>query len=124
MGYSTEFKGSLTVTPPLGPEAAARFNDFASTRHADSHGHLEPGMPGAWCQWIASPDGSEIRWDGNEKFYEAAAWMRYVLAHLVAATGSEASGIISAQGEEAPDRWRIVVKANEVKVQHGRVVYE
>ena len=33
------------------------------------------GQPSLWCGWIPNEDGTEIIWDGAEKFYEYVPWL-------------------------------------------------
>jgi hypothetical protein len=39
-------------------------------------------QPGLWCQWVISEDGTKLEWDGGEKFYEYAAWLKYYINHF------------------------------------------
>lgn len=126
MGYTTKFRGSFTVTPPLNPAQVAYINKFRETRRmkrdakitaarpdpirdavglpvgieggyfvgaagdfgqeGDGWGesrnatmkalgildYNDPpaGQPGLWCQWEVSEDGTAIKWDEEEKFYD------------------------------------------------------
>jgi hypothetical protein len=83
------------------------------------------GQPGLWCQWIATPDGKEIEWDGGEKFYHAAEWMLYLIEHFIGSDPKAktelsflqshiCNGEIEAQGEEYDDRWLLKVTDNQV----------
>ncbi|MFF3151845.1 hypothetical protein [Streptomyces sp. NPDC057910] len=106
MGYTTEFDGKVTITPPLNPSEIAYLRQFAETRRmrrangpyyidgtgpygqgfdADvTDGNRPPeGQPGLWCQWTPTSDGSALVWDGMEKFYEPVAWMSYVIEHFL-----------------------------------------
>lgn len=106
MGYSTEYTGTATITPPLNPTEIAYLTKFAETRRmhrdhgpyfiggsgilgqgrdADIRDYNRPpaGQPGLWCQWIPTDDGTALQWDGNEKFYEGPAWMQYLIDHFL-----------------------------------------
>ena len=106
MGYTTDFYGSVSVTPPLNQAEIDYLNLFASTRrmhrkegpyYAVDDGDLgqretsgvinfnEPaqGQPGLWCQWVPTEDGTAIEWDGGEKFYDAEVWMQYLIDHFL-----------------------------------------
>jgi hypothetical protein len=87
------------------------------------------GQPGLWCQWIPNDEGTVICWDGGEKFYDAAEWMKYLIDHFLK-PGCRAAvklpflqanhivnGVIHAQGEDSDDRWDLVVHANSVATQ-------
>jgi hypothetical protein len=114
MGYATRFAGTITVTPRLSPGEFAGLRRFADDRHDTD------GGPSYYCQWVPTADGAGIEWDGNEKFYEAEAWMRYLINRFLAPAGHVLNGVIQAQGEAAADRWDLVVKDNAV----SRVDYD
>jgi hypothetical protein len=159
MGYTTEFSGSVSINPPLNEAEIAFLNKFAEVRHMDrikgpyfvdgsdsfGQGHdgdirdyNRPGIgqPGLWCQWIPTEDGTEIEWDGGEKFYEATAWMEYIIDHFLSPTAvakdklpflqanHTVNGEIDADGEDSGDVWKLVVKNNKVTEKRGRVVYD
>lgn len=154
MGYTTEFTGHVTVTPPLNADEIAYLQKFNETRRmnrtkgpyyvqgsgfmgqghdADVLNHNEPpeGQPGLWCKWEPSLDGTQIQWDGAEKFYNPVEWMRYLIDHFLrpdapgktqtvdAATfftfgDHVVNGVIEAQGEESSDVWFLIVQDNVV----------
>lgn len=156
MGYTTEFSGHVTIDPPLNREEVTFLTKFAQTRRmnrlngpyfVDGSGDFgqgndpdivnfnEPatGQPGLWCQWVPNENGTTIEWDGNEKFYNSAEWMKYLIDHFLK-PGAIAdlpflqknhvvNGIIDAQGEEASDRWQIVVENNVVKTRQGLISF-
>jgi hypothetical protein len=145
MGYSTTFEGHVTITPPLNPHEIAYLHRFAdSRRHQRPEGpystldysysevprgdYSQPadGQPGLWCDWEPTGGGTAIRWNGSEKFYEATAWMQYLIDHFLkpdaAAKGQPGfeeftfdhmvNGVIHAQGDEPSDTWDLRVTAN------------
>jgi hypothetical protein len=149
MGYRTYFEGSISITPPLSHEEIAYLKTFAGTRRmnrregpyfAKDDGDLgqsrtpgiinfnEPpeGQPGLWCQWVPTDDGTELEWDGGERFYDAPEWMMYLIDHFLRPDclaalkvpgivgGHILNGTIKAQGEEMNDRWLLIVKNNKV----------
>ncbi len=162
MGYTTEFYGEVEIVPPLNDAEREYLLGFSRTRRMDrergpyfvggsgfrGQGHdpdvrnqnqAPEGQPGLWCHWVPSDDGSLLAWDEAEKFYEADAWMAYLIDHFLRA-GARASisgeeqfaaftfdhvlnGEIEAQGEELADRWLLRVEDNEVSVLPGRIVY-
>lgn len=77
------------------------------------------GQPGLWCQWIPTADGSAIKWDGNEKFYDYVDWLTYLIEHFLRPAGYQVSGHVDWQGEEAGDIGRIIVRDNEVWVREA-----
>lgn len=165
MGYTTDFSGHVTITPPLNADEIAYLKRFADTRHMnyvrgpyitdeDARridqgrgfvGDNDPcdGQPGLYCQWIPTDDGTGLRWDGGEKFYDSVEWMRYLINvflrpdailrnELVTNAYPDrfyadefvnftfdhvVNGVIEAQGEETSDHWWLIVKDNEVTVR-------
>lgn len=162
MGYTTQFTGRVTVTPPLnrheitylrrfsdsrrmdranGPYYAEPGRNFGQTHEPDVYDFNRPpeGQPELWCQWVPTADGTGLEWNGKEKFYSAAEWMRYLIDTFLrpgAALRRElrepvsgrvydkafrrftfshvVNGVIDAEGEEPDDIWRLVVRDNTV----------
>jgi hypothetical protein len=108
VGYTTQFHGSISVSPPLSAAEQEFLEQFANTRHmaraegpyfADGkfgHGdndhnpaivpdYNEPDRlhPGLWCHWISNDDGTAIEWDEGEKFYHSIEWMRFLIDHFL-----------------------------------------
>lgn len=157
MGYTTEFNGRIEVSPPLNKEEIEFLNKFNHSRRMDrakgpyyvdgsgSYGqgndpdirdyNAPPeGQPGLWCQWVPSEDGKYIEWDGGEKFYDSAEWMKYIIQHFIGPDpiakhelpflqGHDCNGEIDAQGEEVDDRWRLIVENSVVRVASGHIEY-
>jgi hypothetical protein len=149
MGYTTEFSGQIDVVPPLDKDEIAflkKFNQsrrmdrekgpyfvdgtdsYGQGRDADIRNYNEPpeGQPGLWCQWVPTECGCAIEWDGGEKFYDSAEWMKYIVEHFLKPGalaigkvpaikgGHVLNGEIMAQGEDSDDRWKLIVKDNVV----------
>ena len=158
MGYTTDFSGTFKVEPPLNQEEIAFLNKFSRTRRMEckqgpyyvdrgglagqDHDDKEitdynsppQGQPGLWCDWVASDDGTEIEWDGGEKFYHADKWIEYLIEHFVGPNPKAKShltfiqphvisGTVDAAGEVPDDRWRMVVTDSVVDVQKGTITY-
>lgn len=159
MGYTTYFDGAVSIHPPLNPEEVAFINKFSETRRMNrelgpyyvdgtgsfGQGHDSDiidfnsppeGQPGLWCHWVVNEEGTEIKWDGGEKFYHAELWMAYIIKHFLQPNcegkhnlpflqaNHFVNGTIEAQGEDHNDRWLLVVDDNMVSIQQGRVVYD
>ena len=154
MGYTTDFSGSVAVVPALNAEEIAYLKKFAQSRRVHctqgpyfvdrsgdffgqgSEGVLNfnaapEGQPGLWCQWIPTDDGTKIEWDGGEKFYGAASWMKYIIDHFIGPNpiaktalpflhGHTCNGEIEAQGEESDDKWLLIVKDNIVSIAESK----
>ncbi len=167
MGYTTDFYGSVVIEPALNEHEIAFLKDLARTRRMDrSKGPLyiddsgEPfgqtraddvidynsppkDQPGLWLQWEPNDEGTELSWDGGEKFYHAEEWMMYIVHNLLGPAALEyitthsdedkrlehftcnhtVNGVIEAYGEDRQDMWRIVVKNNVVSSEHAELVW-
>lgn len=158
MGYTTEFEGQIAIEPPLNAEELAYLNKFNDTRrmnrtkspyYVDGKGmagqdhetdivdyNSPAGQPGLWCGWKPNDAGDAIEWDGGEKFYDSAEWMKYLIEHFIGLDpiarrvdasmsflqGHVCNGEITAQGEDSDDKWKLIVKDNKVMV--ARVVID
>lgn len=147
MGYTTEFTGRVAIQPSLNPTEITYLRDFANSRRMnrpvgpyatsehsyselgfESYNRPPAGQPGLWCGWVPAADGTAIEWNGVEKFYEATAWMTYLIDHFLKPGGRAQdepgfehftfdhvlNGTIDAQGEDSDDTWQLIVKDNEV----------
>lgn len=166
VGYTTTFEGHFTVTPPLNEDEASYLAEFSASRRMDrekgpyfvrgsgdfGQGHDKDirnrnappeGQPGLWCQWVPEDGGDVIAWDGGEKFYNAEAWIKYLIDHFLKADPERdvaamieaderfatftfdhvVSGTVYAHGEYAEDRWAIEIEDNVVYVMQGATVY-
>lgn len=152
MGYTTEFAGNFRVSPPLNVEEIAYLNAFCGSRRmeraqgpyyvGEDEGGVanicQPpkGQPGPWCQWMPTDNGECIIWDGEQNFYEATEWIKYLINHFLksgaTAVGAIPSlkgghvldGEIEVQGMDVDDRWMIVIKNNEVSERMGHWVWD
>lgn len=79
------------------------------------------GQPGLWCKWEPAEGGTEIRWNGMEKFYDYA---QYLIDHFLSPWGYQLEGIVEYQGEDPDDFGRLYVNGGDTVVQRaGRRVY-
>jgi hypothetical protein len=161
MGYSTEFSGHFTITPPLNAAEVDYLRKFSDSRRfrrdASPDGApyaVEPsdftltgseaaelrasggnyngtpdGQPGLWCDWWPTTDGTAYVWNGSEKTYASAAWLRYLIEHFLGPDGAakgqpgfEAftfdhvlNGVVQAQGDDGDDRWALIIEDNTVE---------
>ncbi len=149
MGYNTDFEGRVIISPPLSAAEVAYLKNFSRTRHVkrtqspyyvDPSYSCEPDVidfnqphddkPNSFhCDWAPWEDGTALEWNGNEKFYEATAWMIYLIEHFLRPDchaaghvpgmvgGHICNGLIAAQGEDPADRWNLIVENNQVRVE-------
>jgi hypothetical protein len=81
-------------------------------------------QPGLWCQWTPDDDGTHLKWNEGEKFYEYTKWLEYLINKVLAPRGYTLHGDCAWQGEDSDDRGLIQVRANKVQVFRGRTVYD
>lgn len=81
-------------------------------------------VPALWCQWVLNDEGTEVEWDGGEKFYEYIAWIKYLITHFFQPWGIVLNGEVEWSGEERGDIGKIVITNNEVKVLEGSISYK
>jgi hypothetical protein len=107
---------------------------------ADMYGGQKPPpeLPGYWCQWVPTAAGDALISNGAEKFYAAEHWLAYLIDTFLRPGASirldpdpdwfrppvfahftcdhVLNGVVTAEGEEEDDRWRIEVRDNVVNV--------
>lgn len=161
MGYTTEFDGHINIAPPLNAQeikfirdhnATRRMkrnngayyvgstNNFGQDKEADIIEYNAPPEPqlSLWCGWTCNDEGTRIEWDGGEKFYSSAEWMKWLIEHILGDNplaktrtenmrflqGHTLNGEIQAQGEESDDKWLLTVKDNKIFISNAITKYE
>ena len=137
--YLTAFNRTRRMSYAAGPYCVDESSPLAEV-DTPSGGNTTPpeGQPGLWCQWVPCEGVTDagrvhpaaaLEWDGGEKFYESAEWMKYLIDHFLkpgaAAEGQPGfeeftfdhvcNGVIWAQGEDPDDKWKLIVDNNVVK---------
>lgn len=114
MGYTTTFQGKISITPEL----TAPQIRFIKSLH-DNLRDIAPADAKLYGldyqQWELNENLDGLEWDGGEKFYKADKCMEYLVAKTLEKFPElKFNGIITAQGEEFDDRWKLTVKNNKV----------
>lgn len=111
MGYSTDFTGALKFTRPMTPTELAYVETLMGfDLPEDFNGYIFPHGKPHYVQLEVSKDKTGIKWDGNEKFYDAVEAVNFVIDNArrqIADFGL--SGQMEAQGEEIGDHWFLVI---------------
>lgn len=153
MGYTTDFEGSFNITPVLSQKDNEFLTKFSETRRMARNVGPEYGIegefyvdgtgwagqdsdttvidynrppstqPGLWCQWVPTDDGSELVWDGGEKFYNYVEWLQYLIDKILAPRGYTLNGECQWFGENRDDVGVIIVKNNKVTTKVGKLTY-
>jgi hypothetical protein len=79
-------------------------------------------QPGLWCQWVLNENGTELEWDGGEKFYAYIDWLKYLIENFFEKWGIKLNGEIKWQGEDNGDVGKIIVRDNKVSI--AKIRYE
>ncbi len=146
MGYRTDFRGSFELDKPLDEETKTFLVKLNHTRRMARNLPEEYGVegelyvdgggdygqdreesivdyntppktqPGLWCQWVPNEDGTEIEWDGGEKFCCYVEWIEYLIEKVLAPKGYVLNGAVDWRGEEWDDSGTIVVADNSVSI--------
>lgn len=156
MGYTTDFRGALEITPPLNPKQVDYINLFCSTRrmkrdpkvlqemYKGKHGfngtygnkgeyfafddgnmgqkrdnsindfNSTGSIPGLWCNWKITEEGTNLEWNGGEKFYNYTEWLQFLITHFFTVWDVTLNGEIQWRGEEWDDNGTITVIKNLV----------
>lgn len=121
MGYNTDFFGSVEVDPPVDLFLATKLRDISASGDGIPDDGISDAPEYGWLQWILNEEGDEISWDGGEKFYDAAEWMKWLIDTHLAPAGHVCNGTIEARGDESDDHWFLIVENNQVYTQQGAV---
>ena len=73
-------------------------------------------MPGLWCGWKFSKDGSKLKWNKIEKFYCYIDWLKYIRDTFLIPLNIVISGSVNFQGEDEDDNGIIICTDNKIKV--------
>lgn len=101
MGYTTEFDGHFTLTPPPPAEVVLQLMDLAGVCKQDELG--DRSMPASYNQWELTRDRQHLQWDGGEKFYHYVEWLQWLMDHVLTPAGVTVSGTVDYSGEAVTD---------------------
>lgn len=154
MGYTTEFTGSFKLNKKLDQETHTFLRKLSETRRMKRHLPEKYGIegeffvdgsgfagqdrdpsiidynyppstqPSLWCNWTPTDDGTEIVWNGGEKFYEYIDWIKYIINKILNPRGYKLTGEVEWIGEDRDDLGKIIIKKNVIKIKTGKVTYE
>ena len=152
MGYTTVFDGAFDIKPKLKEKDKIFLHKFNGSRRVGwkdkgnefgtdgewytgggpnpdyndkgiiDYNNAPSTQPGLWCGWCPGPDGKELQWDGQEKFYEYIVWLKYLIDNYLAPRGYVLNGTCFWEGEEGEDKGKIIVKNNKVLVAQCKPV--
>lgn len=79
---------------------------------------------GLWCHWIPSEDGTEILWNGAEKFYEYIQWINYINENFLKPWGITIDGDVKWFGEDEEDIGIIVAKDGGISYRLKKITHQ
>jgi len=79
------------------------------------------GQPGLWCKWEPNKEGTKIRWNGMEKFYDYIDWLEYLINHFLEPWGYKLNGTVTWTGENPTDIGKIYVRDNVIEAKPGTI---
>lgn len=116
MGYSTIFTGSFRLNKPLTDELKQQWKAIYDNGVPKVK---EPLYPSDYLQWIFTPDGMEIKWDGEEKFYGYVIWLKWIVDKFLIPNGYILNGTVKYQADDDKDeRGFLIVQKNIIKKTH------
>jgi hypothetical protein len=80
-------------------------------------------QPSLWLQWVLNDEGTQLVWDGGEKFYKYIEWLEYLVQHFFEPWGIKLNGSVTWEGEESSDVGKIVITDNVIEVYEGQINY-
>jgi len=89
-----------------------------------AQGEVENGQPGLWCQLEINEDGTELSWNGAEKFYNYTAWLKYLIKNFFNPWKKKLTGELFWYGEDRDDIGKIKVRNNDVFVFDGDITFK
>ena len=113
MGYSTDFFGQFKIDPPLKLQTIIELDKICHRRHEwiKEEKRHEDNAPGYYCQWITNDCGTELSWDGNERFYGYVEWLEYLCKNMINPDGSKLMGNVCWRGDDCSGEDRGVIYA-------------
>jgi hypothetical protein len=152
MGYTTDFTGNFKINKKLDKQTYDLLTDLATTRRMvrnvegfgidgefytldrDDFGQgkniniVDYNKPprtqlSLWCHWIPTKDGTKIKFDGGEKFYNYGEWLTYLIDKVLAPNGYKLNGEAEWKSEDSSDLGIIRVIDNVILLHSSKVVY-
>ena len=123
MGYSTEFYGEFKLNRELSHKewlelrALASYNDSLYANYTDT----PETIPKSYLQWEPNEDGTAIRWNGGEKFYDYIHWLRWLTKRYLKPHGLVINGKIEWRGDEVADIGVITAVDNKITSKKTKI---
>jgi hypothetical protein len=79
-------------------------------------------QPELWCRWVPNESGTELAWDGTEKFHAYIEWLNYLHSNFLEPWGYTLSGSVSWKGEDLDDTGVITFNENILSSMSDREI--
>lgn len=73
-------------------------------------------QPGLWCGWVRNEEGTELIWDGGEKFSYYIQWLEWLIKNIFDKWDIKLNGLMFWKGEGNNDNGGITVMDSVVTV--------
>lgn len=125
MGYSTEFVGGFKLNRELTHKEWVELRKLGNEYDQDLYAQYTDTpetVPDSYLQWEPNDEGTEIVWNGGEKFYDYIHWLRWLIKHYLAPHGLVLNGKVEWRGDELEDIG--IIYANDNKITHHKTKIE
>ena len=109
------------------PPNQISFNDVKYTDYwKENQRRIDNGLcqPALLNGWVISDDGTELEWNGGEKFYYYTQWLQYMIDNFFSKWGIMLNGTVQWSGEETNDVGKIIVVDNFMEIFDGHVDFK
>lgn len=124
MGYTTSFQGGFELSRELTHKEWVELRELSEydrevyKRYTDT----PDTIPNSYLQWEPNEEGTEIVWNGGEKFYDYIHWLRWLAKHYLTPKGLMLNGEVRFQGEELEDTG--ILRAVDSKITSHKLKVE
>lgn len=127
MGHSTSFEGGLQFSRELTHKEWMELTRLGNYESYDDGYYAEftetpETIPQSYNQWEPNKEGTQLVWNGGEKFYDYVHWLRWLAKHYLTPKGIVLNGEIRFQGEEFGDVG--VITATNSTIKQKKLVVE
>ena len=121
MGYNTDFDGFFDLSRAL---TIKENNELEAINDKDwRDDHSRPDSYSFYCQWCSNDEGTQLIWNGREKFYGYIEWLEWLITNFFKPKHILLNGEVLWNGEEPMDLGKIIVKDSLIEVKKGSITY-
>ena len=119
MGYSTQFSGGFKLNRELTHKEWIDLRELGTYEREvyEKYTDTPDTIPSSYLQWEPNDEGTEIVWNGEEKFYDYVHWLRWLAKHYLTPHGLVINGQVKWQGDEIGDVGVLTALDNKVTIK-------